>query len=187
MIMNELIAYLSDFDYVILNAVQSIGPAWHPVANFISYGVGSYTIMLAAFLAVLVLIGKWRIALELIIVTGASALALILLKQYFGIERPHLIDPSILAFESEDGYALPSGHALLSVVILGWVALRHPWSHTLLWGTVTLVLLIGASRVYLGVHYPSQVVAGWLFGILFLYLFRTIDKRLWSPFKKKFR
>lgn len=182
--MQAFISYLSNFDYVILSAVQSIGAGWYPVAHFISYGVGSYTIMLIAFLLVLFFIGRWRVALELFIVAGISAVALLALKHYFGIDRPYVIDPSIVSYEEEGSFALPSGHALMSVVILGWVALRHPKSHMLLWGTVALVLLIGASRVYLGVHYPTQVVAGWLFGILFLFLFRIIDKRLWSPFKK---
>jgi membrane-associated phospholipid phosphatase len=183
--MQALISYLSNFDYVILYAVQSLGAAWYPVARFISYGVGSYTIMLAAFLLVLLFIGKWRIAFELFIVAGISAVLLLGLKHYFGVDRPYVIDPAIISYEEEGSFALPSGHALMSVVILGWVALRHPRSHTLLWGTVVLVLLIGASRIYLGVHYPSQVAAGWLFGILFLYIFRIIDKRLWTPFQKK--
>ena len=73
----------------------------------------------------------------------------------------------------------------MSIVVLGWVARRHPKSRIITWGSIVLILLIGLSRIYLGVHYPSQVAAGWIFGILILYLFYVIDRRLWPPYDKK--
>ncbi len=185
--MQSLIAYLSDFDSTILYAVQSIGPSWRPVAHFISYGVGEHYIILAAFFIALLILRKWRVAFELLVISGFSFAALYALKHYFAIDRPYLFDAMIIPYATETSFALPSGHALMSVVILGWTALRHPKSHIVMWGSVALILLIGASRVYLGAHYPTQVVAGWLFGILFLYIFRLIDKRMWVPFQKKFR
>lgn len=183
--MGSIISYISSLDYPILEAVQSIGPKWEPVASFISHGVGSYVVMFVAFFIILFFIDKWRVAFELFIITALSFGVLVVLKYYFGVDRPAIIDASILAYDFETGFALPSGHALMSVVILGWVALRHPKSIVIQWGTIVLVILIGISRVYLGVHYPTQVVAGWLFGILLLYIFYSIDKRLWSPFQKR--
>jgi undecaprenyl-diphosphatase len=71
------------------------------------------------------------------------------------------------------GYSFPSGHALNSMivailaVVLWWPATRgHPWRRTaLLSGAATLVLVTGFDRVGLGVHYPSDVVGGWLIAI----------------------
>jgi membrane-associated phospholipid phosphatase len=183
--MHAFITFLSSFDYTILNAVQSIGPKWQPVAYFLSHGVGSYAIMLVVFFLALLFVDKWRVAAELVVVAVISAVVVLILKHFFAIERPHVIDPSIITYDTETGFALPSGHALMSLVILGWVALRHPKSHVMLWGTVIIVLLIGLSRVYLGVHYPSQVVAGWIFGGLLLYCFRILEQKLWAPFSKK--
>lgn len=184
-IFTTAISYLSNLDYVILSTVQSIGPKWEPVAYFLSHGVGSYAILFVVFFLALFFIEKWRAACELLIITVLSFAVLTFLKHYFGISRPYVIDPSLTFYDYESSFALPSGHALMSVVILGWVMLRHPKSHVLVWGVPLFVLCVGLSRIYLGVHYPSQVVAGWLFGVLLLYLFHLVDKRLWTPFRKK--
>lgn len=185
--MNTFISYISSFDYTILYAIQSIGPKWEPVASFLSHGVGSYVIMGIVFFVALLFVDKWRVAAELLVVSIISALVVIILKNFFAIERPYVIDPSIVTYDTETGFALPSGHALMSLIILGWVSLRHPKSHIMLWGTVLVVFCIGLSRIYLGVHYPSQVLAGWLFGGLLLYGFWTLIQRLWKPFDKKFK
>src|SRR3989344_363957 len=97
------------------------------------------------------------------------------------------IGPAVIVYDHEDSPVLPSRHAVMSMVVLGWLVLKHPKSQVLIWGSGILIVLIGFSRIYLGVHYPSQVLAGWLFGILFLYIFYIVDKRLWSPFKKQIR
>jgi len=183
--MVSFISYLSSFDYVILQAVQSIGSRWEPVAYFLSHGVGSYAIMAVVFFLALLFIDKWRVAAELVLVTGLSFAVLFLLKHFFAIERPYVLDPSLISYDTDSSFALPSGHALMSVVILGWVALRHPKSHFIMWGMPILAILIGLSRVYLGVHYPSQVLAGWLFGILLLYIFWMVGKKLWKPYDRK--
>lgn len=183
--MQNFISYLSSFDSTILYTVQSIGPKWEQAAHFLSQGIGSYWIMLGLFFVVLVIIDKWRVAGELLVVTGVSFIVLVLLKHLFAIERPYLFDTSIIQYDTEGTFAFPSGHALMSVVILGWVAFRHPKSHIIVWGAPIIIFLIGLSRVYLGVHYPTQVVAGWFFGLLLLFVFRAVGQTLWAPFQKK--
>jgi len=91
----------------------------------------------------------------------------LLLKQL--ISRPR---PDIIPHLSGAGwFSFPSGHAMLAPLVYGVGAmllatlLRHPASRTALKiGALALVLGIGFSRVYLGVHYPSDVVAGFLAG-----------------------
>ncbi len=181
----DFLSLASRLDDSILYAVQSIGYSWKPVAWFLSHGVGSYPIMIAVLVLALLLIEKRRIAMEIIIIAAVSFTAVYFIKDFFNAPRPYAVDSQVMAYDSEDSAGLPSRHAAMSIVVLGWLMLKHPKSRILVWGGTSLVILIGLSRVYLGVHYPSQVLAGWLFGLLLLYVFYCLDKRLWPPFKRE--
>ncbi len=88
------------------------------------------------------------------------------LKDLFRLPRPFVLDPSVKLYDVE-GYGMPSGHAQLSVVIWGTIA--HALKRTSLWVLAGLLAaLIGLSRIYLGVHFPTDVAAGWLIGALLL-------------------
>jgi membrane-associated phospholipid phosphatase len=94
------------------------------------------------------------------------------MKLGFRRERPFFADP--LATEST--YSFPSGHALVSLAVYGSVALvlarRLPrwWSILVLAAAAVLVLAIGFSRLYLGVHFLSDVLAGYAAGTAWLAL-----------------
>jgi membrane-associated phospholipid phosphatase len=111
---------------------------------------------------------------------GFIALCLAALALVFGLKgvidapRPGTVDPSVIQYAVETSSAMPSGHALASIVILGWVWLRGSRSMRLLAVIASFVFLIGLSRVYLGVHYPSQVIAGWAIGTLILWVFSRL-------------
>lgn len=70
--------------------------------------------------------------------------------------------------DTEGGYSLPSGHAQGAAAILATLARRlaRPWFSAL---AALLILLIGISRIYLGVHYPADVLAGWAVGLTVAY------------------
>jgi undecaprenyl-diphosphatase len=89
------------------------------------------------------------------------------LKAAVGRDRPHWPDP----VDSADYAAFPSGHAMTAMVfcaLLLWVLRRHEAAGRL-WGWAVAVAAVsvvgvGVTRVYLGVHWPSDVLGGWLFG-----------------------
>ncbi len=114
---------------------------------------------------------EWpRLGLWIVALVGGLVLNL-LLKQWFARPRPSFADPLTVALF----YSFPSGHATLSLIVYGLIAyfLRHAsrraWQRILISsGAILLVLLIGFSRLYLGVHYFSDVLAGFATGGLWL-------------------
>ncbi|WP_242901963.1 phosphatase PAP2 family protein [Actinomadura terrae] len=89
------------------------------------------------------------------------------LKLVFHAPRPYWTDPGITGRESRTSFGMPSGHSQNAVILWGFFATRtRRW---LLWaGAVIAVVLIGVSRVYLGVHSTGQVLAGWAVGLVVL-------------------
>jgi membrane-associated phospholipid phosphatase len=97
-------------------------------------------------------------------------------KMAFQGPRPYWYSRAIQAYAAETSFGVPSGHAQTAASVWGMVAagLKRTWAWI---AAGLLVLLIGLSRLYLGVHFPHDVLAGWLIGGLLLWLML----RLWKP------
>jgi len=121
-------------------------------------------------------------AAGLVIIPCLTALLIGLLKHLFQRPRPSVLEVI------ERGYSFPSGHALSAMVIyglLGYIAWRC-WARKkrdktlIVVIVVLLVLATGCARVYLSVHYPSDVLAGWAAGAAVLFgsiaLLETLQK-----------
>ena len=121
-----------------------------------------------------VVFGTWRRWLLFgtwVIAAGGSVMFILLLKALFARPRPYFEQPLLL----ETYYSFPSGHAMEAVVLYGTLAYfavlaLRTWRAraAVILGTSLLVLLIGFSRMYLGVHYFSDVVAGYAAGGMWL-------------------
>jgi undecaprenyl-diphosphatase len=136
-------------------------------------------------LALALAIGPWLRG-----VAGALTLVLVSvlnssLKLAIARERPELLEAII----QERGYSFPSGHAALGMVAYGILAVvigrsRLPRAVRtgLIGALLLLVLLIGLSRVWLGFHYATDVLAGWIAGavivLLYASLTRTVSREL---------
>lgn len=164
------------FDSFIIKGMEAGAGKTMDKVMFVFTEMGSAWFLTILSIVVLAVMGfkmkdKWGMLFFIIAVGGGSLLTL-LLKNLYVRERPS-IDAEIDAV----GYSFPSGHAMGSLVFYGFVIYlvirtrQRPW---LQWFTVTvlsiLVIAIGTSRIYLGAHFPSDVLAGYIAGAIWLIL-----------------
>ncbi len=97
------------------------------------------------------------------------------LKLAFHSPRPYWVDASVRAFSSETSFGMPSGHAQNAASLWGLAAVKigNAWFR---WLAVVVILLIGFSRLLLGVHFPSDVLVGWGVGGLLLVAYLQLEK-----------
>lgn len=97
------------------------------------------------------------------------------LKALFNHPRPCQIDPSV-AIYCLDSPGFPSGHAQFSFLIAGilFVETKNRWLRAF---GVAFCLLISFSRVYLGLHFPTQILAGWVSGFLLVLIYWKLFPR----------
>jgi undecaprenyl-diphosphatase len=146
-------------------------------ARLVTFLGGGYfvTPVVAAVALAISLRGRpWR-GLVLFVGTTAGRLLVELQKQALGRlrpdENPHLVDVHNLSF--------PSGHsanAMMVYVVIAWMLAEGPNRAFWLGAALLLSILIGLSRVMLGVHWPSDVVGGWSFGLLWAVLLVRLAK-----------
>lgn len=148
------------------------GPGWLQRAATDLTALGSHTVLalLVLSVAALLIVERRRgDALWLILTTASAMLLSHGLKVLFSRARPELVDHLVVVVTP----SFPSGHALLSAAVyltlaalLGREVARPGLRRGLLGLAVLLTLLIGISRIYLGVHWPSDVLGGWIIGAL---------------------
>jgi membrane-associated phospholipid phosphatase len=174
------------FDDPILLRAEALSGPWLDQAFLgISWAGYQGVILVDALLvAGLLLARRWREATFVGATVVGSALLNMGTKQLFGRARPSLWE----SISPEDTFSFPSGHAMGSMtlmvvlVLLAW-GTRGRWPALVL--CALFALAVGASRVYLGVHYPSDILGGWAAAIawtvgVYAAVFRG-QARPWRP------
>jgi undecaprenyl-diphosphatase len=165
------------FDETVLLALRSpgdrsdpIGPKWFEelARDFTALGgVGVLTCLTLGIAGFLTLQGKRRTMIFLLISVGGGLLLSTLLKHAFDRPRPDLVPHGSLVYTS----SFPSGHSMMAAVtyltlaalLMRTVAGRRVKMYLLVLALL-LMVCVGISRVYLGVHWPTDVLAGWTVG-----------------------
>lgn len=98
-------------------------------------------------------------------------------KWLFQSPRPYWLSESVNPFSHESSFGLPSGHAQIAATMWGWLAveLKKSWFTIV---AIILIFLIGVSRLYLGVHFLTDVLLGWLLGGLLVWSFAAWQKSI---------
>lgn len=147
-----------------------IGPRWLPETARDVTALGSavvLTLLVAVVVATLLFRQRGRMAIFVVGATLGGWLVSDGLKTAIGRERPTIV-PHLM---EETSYSFPSGHTMLSSVVYFTLAailartVKHRWEK-IFFVLLAAVLsgMIGISRLYLGVHYPTDVLAGWAAG-----------------------
>jgi len=151
---------------------------------FTTIGNIEYILPVTILIVVYLLHKKQRLnALIVSFGVGGAALSNIILKIIFHRDRPNLWHSFII----ETGYSFPSGHAMMSCALLLCIIIIL-WTTRLRWLSLIIGLptvgLIGISRLYLGVHYPTDVLAGWSVSFVWIMIVLIILKGLSYEFNK---
>ncbi|WP_445491096.1 phosphatase PAP2 family protein [Niallia sp. 03133] len=164
-----------DFDQHIISFVQSyISDDFTPIMITISFfaSIKWIAALVVLISGILCWRKKWSLAIFLLCASGLGGLLNKGLKWFFKRERP-----DILPLVVEQSYSFPSGHSMGAILFYGslaFIIIHLIKSAGIKLITVILmaifILSIGISRIYLGVHYPTDVLGGYSIGIAFLYL-----------------
>ena len=178
------------FDTRILQALRSpddpskpIGPAWMEESLLDLTAIGGPAVLGLIVLAVigfLLLQTRVRTALFVAITWLSGELLNTAMKHAFNRPRPTIVPHLREAFST----SFPSGHAMESAIVyltLGTILMRVAESRVTkvycLGIAILLTVLVGASRVYLGVHYPTDVLGGWIIGFVWASICWLVEER----------
>lgn len=159
--------YTQGFDVAFCEAVYSMRTQfWNTVMIALSWVASTKGVTIIALALVMLLVIKkhYNLAVFVAVVNGVSPLINSVLKEIF--ERPR---PGISAMEASSTFSYPSGHSQAAFVLFASIVvvvsfLAPKYLQKTIWISVTFVLLIGFSRIYLGMHYPTDVLAAYLVG-----------------------
>lgn len=167
------------YDEFINNIIRNITHGKTIFYKIITLFANTYFLIFIALLLMVLLkdkLMKWVIPINLL---ASAFLNNVLLKLIFRRERP--LDMLV----QEHGYSFPSGHSFVAVAFYGfliYLIINSNWNKKikviLSSILIGLILMIGISRIYLGVHYPTDVTAGFIGGVIYLIIFIEIVNRV---------
>jgi undecaprenyl-diphosphatase len=166
--------YLATFDSAISSRIMSYRSPFLTEYFVFVTNMGDaigYAIVFAICTTLFFIIFKsWKYVAQLALVMVLALSSNLILKQLINRSRPdaeHLVSVETLSY--------PSGHAMIAMAFYGLLiylttqfAIRKAWKFSLIFLLSVLILSIGISRIYLGVHYPSDIAGGYIAGFIWV-------------------
>ncbi len=175
------------FDEAVMLAIRESDPTRSPRVGEIARdltalgGVTVLTIVTLVSFGVAVFSGKTKLGWLGVTAVVAGSLATGLLKHSYNRPRPSLFEHGSWVYNA----SFPSGHSMMSAVVyltLGILVARIQRRRAVRWFIVSisimLTLLVGLSRIYLGVHWPTDVAGGWMLGGAWAVLFWLVAMKV---------
>lgn len=169
---------ISWYDNYIIDNIRNITPLKTDIFKIITT-FGDWAIMILIIVLILIFVKDKRYSIYIAINLGLSAGINTILKHIFQRERP--LDMLV----NETTYSYPSGHSFVSMAFYGLLiylitksSINNKLKYILNSLIVVLLVLIGTSRIYLGVHFPSDVLGGFLAGAIYLIIIIEIMIRI---------
>lgn len=149
-----------------------------PIVKIITQ-FGNIIFLFLITIGILLVIKNKKIGISILLNLGLITILNLFIKN--SLQRPR---PTELNIIQESGYSFPSGHSMISMAFYGYLIYllyKYVKNKYVKWSLITilsiLILLIGFSRIYLGVHYASDVLAGFLLSISYLIIYISITKK----------
>lgn len=185
MLLCLLTGHTEGFDDPVRNFFYGLRSDWlTPIVRAITY-LGNWQTIVILCLALLI-IKPTRITYGIPVSAGAIFVTVLNRVIKHLIQRPRPDD--IMHLVSEGGFSFPSGHSITSMFVYGMLIylVRSHVKNRQLADVLTVLLCIpligvGLSRIYLGVHYPTDVLAGWFLGIATIALAAVITEKRQNP------
>lgn len=164
---------LSRFDSTLTAYIQGWPASIQPLMSGVTHLGDPITVLLIAAAGAIVAASKdiSRLANAFMLTMAAYGLSVVL-KLFLNRARPDTLYVTEMTFKTS---SFPSSHAYGAMVLYGLLAylayqhLPRPWGYLVVGGLAILIFLIGVSRVYLGAHFPTDVIGGWVLGALSLF------------------
>jgi membrane-associated phospholipid phosphatase len=174
--------YLYDLGINIILFIQSLG-GWliGPMSFFSFLGTAEFylLIMPTLYWCVDANLGL-RIGIILLVSNGLNYIV----KLAFHTARPFWLSRQVTSYSFEWSFGMPSGHAQNSAAVFGLLAasFKRWWVWVI---CLIVIFLIGFSRVYLAVHFPQDVILGWIIGFILLWLFLRLEEPVRNWFARQ--
>ena len=165
---------MNNFDLSIYNFIYGLNSLGLTMFMRVISSLGSAIVIITALLCIFLLFKDKKIFLQFFTLTIVTKVINHIIKIIVKRERPNVLT----SISVESGYSFPSAHTMISTVFYGFIIYlimknvkNKKIKNISIISLFIIIFLIGISRIYLGVHYATDVIFGFLFGFIILFIF----------------
>ena len=165
---------MNNFDLSIYNFIYGLNSPGLTMCMRVISSLGSAIVIITALLCIFLLFKDKKIFLQFFTLTIVTKVINHIIKIIVKRERPNVLT----SISVESGYSFPSAHTMISTVFYGFIIYlimknvkNKKIKNISIISLFIIIFLIGISRIYLGVHYATDVIFGFIFGFIILFIF----------------